>query len=211
MTFKKPAANRTKALKALLLAFLMILSCACANTAREIDFSDEETARKFAQKHLELYQALENVETDDEKIISMTPEELKAADFADCTAAVIDKYQQKIYERLTEEKTKEFAEWLTQTDISAEESNVEYPDRNGGPPPCQIQITLNTGDVIFIGVFSIREREEGYIAGGDNDYIIINGEHSYQCDKETANKIRDYRSEAYTRFEDYVRASFAEG
>ncbi len=95
MTFKKPAASRTKALKALLLAFLMILSCACANTAGEIDFSDEETARKFAQKHFELYQALEDIETDEEKIVQMTSEELKAADFTDCTVAVLGSTDKK--------------------------------------------------------------------------------------------------------------------
>ncbi len=100
---------------------------------------------------------------------------------------------------------------LANADISAEESDVKYPKRNGESPPYQIQITFNTGDVIFIGEFSLYESSEGYIAGGDNDYIIINGEHSYQCDKETADKIRDYRSEAYTRFEDYVKASFTEG
>lgn len=204
MSFKKNATNRTKPLKALFLACLIFINCACANAAEENSYNSEEKMRW----HAELYQALENAETDDEKIIQMTPEELKAIDFTDCDIAAIDGL--KIYEWLSEEKTKEFAEMIANADINTEESDIEYPSRNGEIPHELFQITLSSGDVLFIGETPILEREEGYNANGDNYYFVINGNHLYQCDEETTNKIRDYWDEAHARFEDYVKDSFVQ-
>ncbi len=206
LNFNKTAPNHKNALKAILLTSLMLLNCACTNAAEEIDFSDEETSLKFSQKHLELFHALDYAETDDEKITQMTFEELKAADFTDCSIDVLDLDGQRIYERLSEEKTKEFVEMLTQADISIEEGNVEYPMRNGDDCDKEFQITLSSGDLLFIGT-NYLESDEGDLTY----YFIINGEHSYRCDKETANKMYEYEHEVFKRFEDSVKASFAEG
>ncbi|MCM1298700.1 MAG: hypothetical protein NC203_07150 [Firmicutes bacterium] len=204
MKFGKTMIN---SLKALFLACLMLLSCACANTA-EIDFSDEETAQKFAQMHGKLYQALENAETDDERAVQITPEELKAADLTDCTVSVIDGI--KIFESLTEEETKEFAEMIANADINGDESDMEYPKRAGVTPSKQFQITFSSGDFLFIGETPILEREDDYDPNGNNYYFVINGEHLYQCDKETTIKMSDYWDKAYWEFENYVRAAYVQ-
>ncbi len=195
MKFGKTLANP---LKALLLVCFMLLGSACADTSEENFYDSEEKI----QWRTDLYHALDYAKTDEEKFVLMAPEELKAADFSGCSVDVLDEYGLRIYERLTEKQTGEFVEMLVQADISGEETDVEWPKGFGGGVNLQFQLIFNNGDMLNIGAKWLDT---------DTAYFIINGEHEYLCDEETANKMRDYRIEAYRRFDDYVKASFAEG
>ncbi|MCM1298698.1 MAG: hypothetical protein NC203_07140 [Firmicutes bacterium] len=198
-------------LKAIILACLMLLSCACADTPEENFYDSEEyfydpeenfyDSEEKARWRSEYYHTLDYAVTDEEKSVSMTPEELKTADFSGCSVDVLDEYGLRIYERLTEEKTQKFVEMLAQADIGEEEYEVEWQKANGMANPSQFQLAFNNGDLLNIGVRRFDD---------DTIYFIINGEHEYLCDEETKNNMADFWNEAYTKFEYSVRAAYVQ-
>ena len=157
-------------------------------SSSEITLSEEEADMSRAEVMADFYQALEDAETDEEKIKQVNGEELKSVDFTDCSVAALDSYGVKIYERLSEEGVKEFTDCIAGAKISAEEYG-ELPDRNGGSTS-SFQITLSTGEQIYIGMTHTE----------DADIIIINDIHGFRCDKEGLDRLRELYREIYMRF-----------
>ncbi|MBD5113980.1 MAG: hypothetical protein HDT46_02060 [Ruminococcaceae bacterium] len=149
--------------------------------------SEEEAAQSRGKKESELYHSLENNDATGE-IKQVSGENLKLIDFTDCSIAALDNYGVKIYERLSDEKTKEFIDCITDAEISPEEYG-ELPKFVGGTLR-EFQIVLNTSEIIYIGTWEFE----------DTHLIIINGEHGYTCDKESLYQIRECYQEIYKRF-----------
>lgn len=156
--------------------------------------SGEEADLSKAAAMAELYRSLEDAGRNEEKIRQVTGEELKSVDFTDCSVAALDGYGIKIYERLSEEKVKEFTDCIAQAEISSEEYG-EIPGFTGGSTS-DFQITLNTGEQIYIGTVQTE----------DADIIIINDVHGFRCDKESLGRLREWHSEIYRRFEEKSRS-----
>ena len=155
-------------------------------TLAETTLSEEEAAQSRGEKEKALYRTLENNDETGE-IKQVSGEELKLMDFTDCSIAALDSWGVKIYERLSEEKVKEFIDCITEAEISSEEYG-ELPKFSGGRPG--FKIVLNTGEIICI---STLEYEDIHL-------IIINGEHGYPCDDESLDQIRECYQDIYKRF-----------
>lgn len=180
----------------LLLTCLAFMLCACNNSADENVFNDEEAM----QTYVEMFHELEDVQTEGETLREVNGEELKDVDFSDCSIAVLDSWAVKIYERLSEEEIKEFVGLLTNVQIGAEENYKEWPPMAGVNAPRQFQITLKDGDRLYVGILYSDDHRS---------CIAINDDLAYECDKETAESIRDYSYDALRRFEDTVRAALS--
>ncbi|MBD5115958.1 MAG: hypothetical protein HDT48_00385 [Ruminococcaceae bacterium] len=148
--------------------------------------SEEEAAQSRGKKETELYHSLENNDETGE-IKQVSGENLKLVDFTDCSIAALDKYGVKIYERLSDEKTKEFIDCIAEAEISSEEYG-ELPKFVGGSQT--FQIVLNTSEIIYIDTLQFE----------DIRLIIINGEHGYPCDDESLDQIRECYQDIYKRF-----------
>lgn len=155
-------------------------------TLAEITLSEEEAAQSRGKKETELYHSLENNDETGE-IKQVSGENLKLVDFTDCSIAALDKYGVKIYERLSDEKTKEFIDCIAEAEISSEEYG-ELPKFVGGSQT--FQIVLNTSEIIYIDTLQFE----------DIRLIIINGEHGYPCDDESLDQIRECYQDIYKRF-----------
>lgn len=156
-------------------------------TLAEITLSEEEAAQSRGEKEKALYRTLENNDETGE-IKQVSGENLKLIDFTDCSIAALDKYGVKIYERLSDEKTKEFIDCITEAEISSEEYG-ELPKFLGGTL-WKFQIVLNSSEIIYIGTLQFE----------DIHLIVINGEHGYPCDEESLDKIRKCYQDIYKRF-----------
>lgn len=206
----------------ILLPSLIFMLCACANSdeediivithkSEESTYYNEETSynttenifnnEKARLKYTEMFNELESVQTEGETLREVKGEELKDVDFSDCSIAVLDNWAVKIYERLSEEKTKEFVNLLTQVKIGSEENYKEWPLMIGGSDPRQFQITLKDGDRLYVGILYSADRRS---------CIAINDDLVYECDEETAKSIEDFTYDALRRFEDTVRAALTQ-
>lgn len=165
-----------------------------AATPAETTPSDEEAAQILDRKTEELRRTLENDTTDPDKIKQVNGAELKNVDFTDCKIAALDSWAEKIYEYLSEEKTKEFIDRITEADISSEVYD-DISDYSGGAFSHRFRITLNTGEVIYIGALS-----------PDNiDMILINGYNGYPCGEKLCGYICDCYREFERRFYEKVK------
>lgn len=180
----------------LALICLAFMLCACNNSAGEKAFNEEEM-----QTYVEMFHKLEDIQTEGETLKEVKGEELKNVDFTDCSIAVLDHEVVKIYERLSEEKTKEFVNLLVQAEIGSEENYKDWPKRNGGSSPRQFQITLKDGDRLYVGIL---------YSDDNRSFIAINDDLAYECDDKTAKSIDAFSYDALRRFEDTVRAALTQ-
>lgn len=139
-----------------------------------------------------LYNTLKDHSIDYKKMKQLTGGELANTNFSDCSVAVLDSWAAKIYEYLSEEKTREFVNRITEAEISSEEYEQK---RQGeliydGDTAYDFMITLKNGEIIYLGV----------IKHNDIDMILINGYHGYPCDAETREYISECYREARERF-----------
>ena len=162
-----------------------ITESAISGTAQETSLNEEEPEAVTSEEkdYWDYWAALEDNEYDKERMKHVNSEELKALDFSDCSVAALSAYHEKILEYLSEENRAGFIECIVHAEISSEE--YEVPGINGGWT--DYQITLNTGEQIYIGVI--------------DDKLIINDECAYLCDRESLDIIEEYHRDAYLRFD----------
>lgn len=204
---------------ALLLTCLTFMLCACVGSNEEdiiiithkneeSTYYNEETSYNTTENILnneearqmrdKMFLELEDFQTEGETLRDVKGEELKDVDFSDCSIAVLSKYAVKIYERLSEENTKEFVDLLANVQIGAEENYKEWPLMTGGSDNRQFQITLKGGDRLYVGTLNSPDY---------HSCIAINDDLVYECDDETAIRIEKFTYDAEQRFKDKVRAA----
>ena len=207
---------------ALLLICLTFMLCACANSDEEdiiiithkneeSTYYNEETSYNTTENILnneearqmrdKMFLELEDFQTEGETLKEVKGEELNEVDFSGCSIAVLSKYAEKIYERLSEENTKEFVDLLANVQIGAEENYKEWPLMIGGGGGRRFQITLKDGNRLYVGILNSPDY---------NSCIAINDDLVYVCDDETAIRIDKFFYDAEQRFKDKVRAALTQ-
>lgn len=171
------------------------------DTAPETAVSDTVSSQEdeyFRSLKDEYFRSLEDSEIDKEKIKQLNGEELKNVDFTDCSIGVFSAYSEKILEYLSAEDVESFIDCIAKAEIESEEFE---PERRLGGERLMYQITLKTGEQIYIGSF--------YYGNSHDPLLIINMEHGYWCDKASIDKIRQYQRIAFNNF-DKAAAEYAE-
>lgn len=157
--------------------------------------TDGNSEYAVLSKTKEVYGTLESHTIDSDKIKQTDIGGLKELDFTDCSIVILDYWGAKIYEYMTEDVTAEFLSRLTEAEISSEEYEGDLLVYDGGGAfAYRFAITLNTGEIVYIG--SARH---------DNmNMILLNGYHGYQCDQDTFEYLEKCYEEACDRFREKV-------